>query len=435
MSAHTKIRRAYAVGCFFVLATALLFAGLGYAWATRPIATAAQVEEATRRVEQARNALPTSCPRPVLRGVALPGDGAEELGQLAGASSPWLPCLSFVGAHRWSPSSGPTLPISVLLAHEREALALCAGIDTEVQALLQRGSGCTSQPLFSNASPDMRGLADVLILLARARAHEGQVQEGAELLLDVVRLGQDFTRGPASLVPSDAGLQVQGGALRELEVLLATDLPWTSAMLEELERQARVLIDTMPDPLAWFEYDALWVRQLALDQLRGQAAEVLSEGALVDIAAAEYGDTHWPECTSLETCAPRYREAIAQIPRGPEAHRFHWIPGIERAARIRAAHEARLRQREAALTVASVNEALLRTLPALFLHRRMSLAGTCPSARSFQAEARAAGLGERFEVTQVRMSPHPLELHGTGTDTDLRAYCPALGEENAGGLP
>lgn len=433
-SGPSRIRQAYAVGCLLVLATALLFAGSAYVFATQPIASEAQVQAAADRVAQGRNQLPTSCPRPVLRGVALPGDGAEGLGQLAGASSPWLPCLSFVGAHRWSPSSGPTLPISVLLAHEREALEMCAGIDTEVQALLQRGSGCTSQPLFSNASPDMRGLADVLILIARARAHEGQVQEGAELLLDVVRLGQDFTRGPASLVPSDAGLQVQGGALRQLEVLLTTDLPWTRAMLEALERQARVLVDTMPEPLAWFQYNEVWVRQHALDVLAAPVNEESTEQAFVDLAAATYGETRWPACTTLETCAAGYGEAVANLRRASES-RLTRIPRIAQEVRIQAAHEDRVREREAALTVASVNEALLRTLPALFLHRRISLAGTCPSARSFQAEARAAGLGARFEVTPVRMSPHPLELHGTGTEIDLRAYCPALGEEHAGGLP
>lgn len=427
------VGRLLTVGGLLAVGTTLLFVGLTHHWATTaPVAAETDPEEARARVAEARVELPEVCPRAVLRGVALPGDGAEGLRALADAESACLTVVASNGA--WSGVTGARVASAAPLPLESQVVAECAGLDAAVQALLQRESGCTAEPLFLDGDrPDIRGLADALITLARGPVREGRIQEGAELLLDVIRLGQDFTRGPASFVPVGVGQQVQTSAVLELEALLASDLPWTGAMLDELARQAQVLIATMPDPLLWFEYNAIWDRQHALDVLAVPDDEESSEEALVDLAAAEYGDTHWPACTTLETCAARYREAVAALPRASDRHSA--IPRIEREANVEAAYERRLRRREAALSVATLNQALLRTLPALFLHRRTSLSGTCPSAQSFQAEARVAGLGERFEVTASNQSPHPLHLHATGDATYLRVYCPALGAEVAGGLP
>ena len=435
------MRRAYAVGCLLLLGTVVIFAGSFFLWATRPIATEAQIQEAAARVERARGERVTSCPRPVLRGVALPGDGAEGLRELANARGPFLGCYEFIGANvqevsdvflvhhsmrrpTWRLANSPQLEI------ERRAAAECAGLDTAVRALLQRESGCTAHPLLlpERDVPDFMQIEWAMFILARARMHEGRLQEAIEVVLDVMRLGQDLSRGRASLVPVRVGLQLQAEAAQQLEALLASDLPWTPTMLDELARQARVLASSGTEPTDWFRHHEIWLAEHALDQLHGPATDVWGEQALVDIATADYAGLHWPDCTG-PMCIARYQDAIVEGSREvAERGRFARIPGFEQGTRVRFEYVNRLREREHSLSTAAHNEALLRALPALFLHRRMSLSGTCPTAQALQAEARAAGLPD-VEV-QSSTEPHqPMLLRTAGQVEPLyRAHCPALRE-------
>jgi hypothetical protein len=431
----SRTRRAYAVGCLLLLGTVVIFSGSFFLWATRPIATEAQIQEASARVERARGERVTSCPRPVLRGVALAGDGAEGLRELAGWQEPSLHCFEYLGSNEQQSFAVLRLSADDALPFERSVAEECAGLDTAVQALLQRESGCTAQPVFLSEGVviDMQQLELMMFILARAHIHEGRLQEGMELLLDVIRLGQDSTRGDASLLSVRVGQQMQYGAAAQLEALLARDLPWTPTMLDELARQARVLATTMPEHTAWFAHSQVWVRLRAVNQMHGPAAEFWAEGAVLDLAAADYGDTHWPECTgvALQPCVTRHREAIMDTSDSVAAmNRWRWIPGVEREVSIRSVYADRLREREAALSTAAHNEALLRALPALFLHRRMSLSGTCPTAQALQAEALAAGLAD-VEV-QSSSEPHqPLHLLSVGKVEPLyRAHCPALRQED-----
>lgn len=419
-----RIRQAY-LGCALLLGTAFLFAGSVYFWATRPIASEAQIQAAAARVERARNEMPTSCPRPVLRGVALPGDGGEGFGDLARAEEPYLRCLRSIQRYRFraqrvvleervttrptlAPSSTARLAALEPPPFERVAVVECAALDTAVQAVLQRASGCAAQRLFhgDRRIPDIQTLGLAMFNLARARIHEGRLQEGIELLLDMIRLGQDATRGHVSLTNANLGLQLQSDAAHQLQALLASDLPWTSAMLGELARQASVLVASTTQPTAWFDYDPVSVRENALRWINSPAEE-LTESSLRDIAVEDYAETRWPDCAglTLEACNARYREEIDAATQDIAAWwRVRSIPGAEREGRIRETYRAHLREREAVLVRAARNEALLRALPALFLHRRMSLSGTCPTAATLQAEALAAGMAGGFEVVDATQS-------------------------------
>jgi hypothetical protein len=291
---------------------------------------------------------------------------------------------------------------------ERVAVVECAGLDTAVQTVLERASGCAARRLFrgERGIPDIQTLGLAMFNLARARIHEGRLQEGIELLLDMIRLGQDATRGYVSLTNVDLGLQLQSDAAQQLEALLASDLPWTSAMLDELARQASVLVASTTQPTAWFDYEAVLVRERALDVLHRSATAEPHRSALVDIATEDYAETRWPDCAglTLEACDTRYREAIDAAEQDIAAWRARSIPGVEREGRIRESYRVRLYERESMFAAAAHNEALLRALPALFLHRRMSLSGTCPTAATLQAEARAAGMAGGFEIVDSTQS-------------------------------
>lgn len=437
----SRVRRAYAVGCLFSLGTLALVVGSFVLWATRPIASDQQVADAAAQVERARQEPLTMCPRPVLRGEALPGDGAEGIAALAGMESRFLSCLVLVGGNLTTAREVLLADDSVRLAsaevhpfEERAALA-CAGLDTHVQSLLQRASGCTAQPLF-RAEEDvsqMQQLEWALFLLARARIHEGRLQEGVELLLDVIRLGQDLSRGRASLVPVGTGSELQLSAAWQVEAIVASDLPWTSAMLEALERQAHVLATTMPEPTSWFPNDDLWVRQRALHQL-----DAWGDTALRDLAVADYAETQWPDCTGLATqaCESRYRSLGEHVFETVETlDRLSWIPGVHRETDVRGGFYMRLRERESALGNAAYSAAAIEALQVLFLHRRMALSGTCPTAAALQTEALTRGYAGYIETTTG--APDPIRI-GRSTDTTiLRAYCPALheGDTPNGGMP
>lgn len=406
------MQKLYAVGCALLLGTAMLFAGSAYFWVTQPVASEAQIQAAAERVAQGRSEMPTSCPRPVLRGVALPGDGGEGL---RAATDRFGIC-------------------NIFLRVDHSAVEGCATLDTEVQAVLQRESGCTAQPLFlAGDMPEIQGLKEGMFILARARIHDGHLQEGSELLLDVIRLGQDLTRGRVDLATAHEGLEVQSEAAQQLEELLADEVPWTAAMLDELARQANVLVASIPEPTAWFPYEALSARQRALEVLQRAAALAVTEGAMHEIAVEDYAETRWPACVgvTLQACSDRYRVEIADVSaRVIARYRWDWIPGVERQTGIETTYVEHLREREHVLTDAARTEALLRALPALFLHRRMSLSGTCPSAEALQAEARAAGVAEGFEIVASNQSIllwPPGVSTSTWPETELlyRAYCPA----------
>ena len=447
----SRIRQAYAVGCALLLGTALLIAGSAYVFATQPIASEAQVQAARAHVERAQSELPTSCPRPVLRGVALPGDGGEGLRALTSQS--FAACIELIerqpraardvtlvpvvlGRFQFEvPNPTARLATAEPSSFEQSAAVACAGLDGAVQALLQRGSGCTASPFFLAPAdtPDFARTKLAMFILARARIHEGRLQEGMELLLDVIRLGQDLSRGAASLATGHRALELQSEATQQLSALLASDLPWTAAILDELARQVQVLVGSMPEPTAWFAYGTLQLRSEAVEVLQVLGIDGHTENVQSDLAAEDYGATRWPACTStLQACSDRYRVEAADVSAQVAArYRWTWIPGVARQTGIEMTYVERLREREHVLTDAARTEALLRALPALFLHRRMSLSGTCPSTESLQVEARAAGVAEGFEIASSNQSilfwPPGVS---TVSETELlyRAYCPALRE-------
>lgn len=198
----------------------------------------------------------------------------------------------------------------------------------------------------------------------------------------------------------------------------------------------------MTKPTSWFAYEALSARHRAVERLQIPHNDGLTETALRDIAVEDYAETRWPECAGVthQACRTRLHLEVANMYRQVGGrYRWDWMPGVRRQIHVESAYIEALRDREHELVDTARTEALLRALPALILHRRMSLSGTCPSAEALQAEARAAGVAEGFEIVASTQSIlfWPPGVFRTSTvpvtprpspETELlcRAYCPAL---------
>ena len=84
-------------------------------------------------------------------------------------------------------------------------------------------------------------LEDLLVKLRQAdRIRRGELRSGFEVLLDVIRLGDDLSRGPTTAVTAMIGRSAARQAHGQLETLLVQDLPWDEETLREL-RSGRFL--------------------------------------------------------------------------------------------------------------------------------------------------------------------------------------------------
>ena len=464
-------------------------------WLTRPLASADEIEATGElALDAIRDAQTRSCPRPVLRGEAIAGDASADLVRLLSVDSPFAACLSFVGEHRtevedaiWL-SDGRIEPLpedttrteveddppspdassewdyprkarrlhAEPLAVEREVLTRCAGLDLEVDRIVQHASVCTPFP-FGSGDPDIRvlWLMKALVIVARDRLQHGESRRGFELLLDAEQFALDAQRGRPQLVGAMIGVAAMRLIHAQVQWLLLNELPWTEADLVALTHQASLLSAQVNRPDRWAADDLLAVTFPVLSQLGVGIPEeaivvpsTLSDEAAIGLIA--FTMHTYPNiarlCEGLGTnqeCAARYGAEAARVAALedsvvlPFAYAFpNLAPDEFQSTEFASWHRSMV----PLLNRAWRAEAERDALPLLFVARRLALDGQCPTAEELTREAGTlltpTGLGGALEVLSSNVEFEPLEVCAPGwmAPVDLGrvrlplldAYCPAF---------
>lgn len=210
------------------------------------------------------------CPRPVLRGEAMPGDAAAELEAVLGGVPETRACLerladgrniadlwradeelSDVDRGRDGATARPIGSPAERAPELRETVAACAGLYERLQRAVAHAEACGPwRPGLgcgeSTYLPRLR-LGQAVAAGAWFRLAEGRPREGLELLLDALRLLQDLERGGGELIDGVIGGQATLPLAAVLEAGL-TAAAGNAALLGEVVRQLGVLLETEPHP-------------------------------------------------------------------------------------------------------------------------------------------------------------------------------------------
>ncbi|MBN8612071.1 MAG: hypothetical protein J0L92_15865 [Deltaproteobacteria bacterium] len=397
-------RRGIAVGIGAGITVVVTGLGLWHWSVTVP--SDAVVAEVGRIVGDAYvDARRTPCPREVLRGTPLAGDGARALRELVSADGAYGSCLVAL-----APVDGESTDVVIPPS--------CAGIELEVAEALQHESVCSPLPIGDEPHGVVHyvRLARVLAAIAGARAEEGRVQEGLEIALDALRLASDVARGRVSFLASmiasamvDAPVQTLTRLMRELP----RDAP---IELASLERQALVLGRTQSGPEHWAEDDILMLLRAPLEQRGWTVPRAIEDemgpalpwgeddphaydralvGAQADLARAR---AVCAGATTRRECVEAWRtEAVRAEP--------SWFASlvdpslVDYAETVRSVSPYFVRAAEA--------EAAVRAVVALFVHRRLAATGdACVTPGAVEAELRRQGIAEGVGGTfSVRACP------------------------------
>lgn len=372
----------------------------------------------------------TPCPREVLRGTPLRGDGARMLRELVSPDGAYGSC--FVAL---APVDGETMDVVIPPS--------CAGIEIEVAEALQHESLCSPLPIGDEPHGVVHyvRLARVLAAIAGARVEEGRVQEGLEIALDALRLANDVARGRVSFLASmiasamvDAPVQTLTRLMRELP----RDAPIDVA---SIERQALVLGRTQSGPEHWAENDILMLLRAPLEQRGWTAPRAIADemgpalpwgeddphaydralvGAQADLARAR------AICAGAATrreCVEAWR---AEATRAEPPSWFASIGDpslVDYAETVRSVSPYFVRAAEA--------EAAVRAVVALFVHRRLAATGdACVTPGALEAELRrvgiADGFGGTFSVRACPDDPCRLSVHAPEWLTEDAASSPVV---------
>ncbi|MBM4370788.1 MAG: hypothetical protein FJ098_03995 [Deltaproteobacteria bacterium] len=206
-----------------------------------------------RLMEDLRGFREQSCPRPVLRGEALPGSGSDAAAALIDPAGSLGPCLEVLEG------SSEALTIDDWKDFLREGQgpgeealtalrAACGGIGPAVSAAVAHGDLCSpwrpgvrGTPLFM---PLLR-LSKAAVILGRTGYRAAEAPRLLREALDRVRLDQDSGRGGGTLISSMIGV-----ASTQIQV------PWIAWILEQADldeaateaafRELGILLDSVP---------------------------------------------------------------------------------------------------------------------------------------------------------------------------------------------
>jgi hypothetical protein len=361
---------------------------------------------------------------------------------------------------------------------EREVLAACPGIDVAVETIVRHRSVCTPFDLASSVIVEGGGvtsgaaqraivLADALAVHARDRIRRGEPARGVSLLLAGLSLLTDMTRGRPSLVGAMIAIAGIDRLLVQLGIVLASDLSLTDGELARLQRQVLGLTSELPEPATWIADDSILVALGPLEA-RGWApppgvrvtvdpelAMGRDDGELAPGDALIVSMLHVQHhlrgvCTGAatrEACGDAIGREIDRAIDEADASEG-WRTWLGMALGPRALRDDVLR-REYVDTLVSLAqyvrrayraEADLRALWILLEHRRLALAGPCPTAAALGAHLTnvptEAGFGGHFDVFDTHLAYRPLEISAPGWLGDaswgavrlplLDAYCPTL---------
>ncbi len=460
-------RRRVLVGALVGLALTTLFL-LG-SIASRPYASDADVQRVGDVVSEALiEARDGTCPRPVLRGAASPGDATGELVALLQPSGPFAACQQLIESRTpevllalsrdptdpqpppdEGPTGGPMTPpmppaqwrtIDVGPSHqpdpiEAEVVGACRGLDDAVQAIVAHESVCAP---FSVAASDRRPdvyfwLTRALAILARERVRRGESRRGLELLLDTVLLTTDAQRGRPDLIRALVAGVATNICVAQIQGLLSTELAWQPGDLEELERQALLLPGPPLRPERWLMDDTAaglrealasrgWQPPMGLPPLAtplpiAEGPDVYDEMLAVEAFTQRSFATVCSGATTREACATALaaERARAQIAATSTAATLGTaVPSLFRQGAYLAPYAGRVFELVPYVEQVFWREAVVRALPVLFVHRRLALSGSCPDAASLEAAIAslplADGFGGRFSVLPTTYDYRPLEI-------------------------
>jgi hypothetical protein len=209
------------------------------------------------------------CPRPVLRGEPLPGTAAADIQAVVEGADDTRAChkrldetseMVFEALDHpedYKPEGFPARmnrtakPQSQAPKELLELEKTCAPVLARIQKAVRHEDACSpylpglhDQPGYISAIRTSRFAAS----RARRLFAEGDPGQGFNLLLDVVRFGQDFGRGGTSLLETMIGVACTRTVLSMLEHGLNRKKPLDPALLQRIEKELGQLIDTQPHP-------------------------------------------------------------------------------------------------------------------------------------------------------------------------------------------
>ncbi len=248
----------------------------------------------------ARQNATRTCPRPVLRGKALPGTADELLDALVRQEALPRKCAALLAdeerfgfdLHPYSdvimgtlfaiPESfdsdkahfrvtfppRPLFEVAETKKTERLRKA-CQPAWKKLQQAVRHQEACSPYRVgLRNQLPPMIGtirLGKLALLEASVRAKAGNYRSAFWLLVDLIRFGQDLSRGRTNLIVPMIGLHALGiPALMILQNLLNTPARIAPATLEQLQRQLTLLQEHMPHGISLVQGDHLSIMLMDL---------------------------------------------------------------------------------------------------------------------------------------------------------------------------
>ncbi|MEE2780356.1 MAG: hypothetical protein VYE15_07525 [Myxococcota bacterium] len=229
------------------------------------------------------------CPRPVLRGVPLPGSAGAEIREAIEGTPDTDRCRRFLeenkgrvqdalalpahGKETWEASAGgqgsrvfpkrinrsPT-PIDRPEAEPSvldEVAALCVPLVSRVRQAARREDGCSPYLPGRRSMPgNMVAVVDVaraVVATARTLARDGQQEEAASVLLDGLQFMYDVRRGGTDILA--VGAAVAGSTLiaATFEAWLNSGTPLGRHLLNRVVGELTTLVEAAPHPQAWVE--------------------------------------------------------------------------------------------------------------------------------------------------------------------------------------
>jgi hypothetical protein len=223
-------------------------------------------QELSRIVERNRA---KKCPRPVLRGEALAGTAAADILAVVEGADDTRACLKRLDEtsdmvfaaldhpEDYQPDGFPARmnrsakPQSQAPQGLLELEQTCAPLLSRIQKAVRHEDACSP---YLPGLHDQPGYVSVIrasrlaSAVARRLIAAGDAEKGFNLLLDVVRFGQDFGRGGTSLLETMIGVACIRTVLPMLEHGLNRKKPLDPALLERIEKELGQLIATQPHP-------------------------------------------------------------------------------------------------------------------------------------------------------------------------------------------
>jgi len=296
-----------------------------------PLVTAAEIDAALHRVQALAEGNRTrSCPRPPLRGRALPGSADDDVLALIDRSGALAPCYRAVVAHPGlaaelsDRATGAARPLDGLVsALTAEVVSSCGAVVGALERAVGHGDACGVFLPGRRASNDLPGVAllsNAVIARARMLARAGAPLAAARVLLDLVRLGQDLVRGGGGMVEEVLATRLAEWVLPQLVVILESpgmDAGGLARLSGEVDGLLASEIDAASRGRAI--YGGLGIEGLA-PLLGPPGAAEDRQGAVLALLGAERLAADWeagcPPGTAPRTCARRFDERVPVIEAG-----------------------------------------------------------------------------------------------------------------------